>query len=44
MLNDVLGAILSILGAVAAVFLAPLAFMIIFSLVSGFNERMSEGE
>ena len=44
MLNDVLGAILSIVGAVAAVFLAPLAFMLIFSLLSGFNERPSQGE
>lgn len=44
MLNDVLGAILSIVGAVAVVLLAPLAFMIIFSLLSGFNERASEGE
>ena len=43
-MNDALGAILSVVGAVAAVFLAPLAFMIIFSLVSGFSERASEGE
>lgn len=44
MLNDMLGAILSIVGAVAVVLLAPLAFVIIFSLVSGFTERASEGE
>ena len=44
MLNDLLGAILSIVGAVVVVFLAPLAFMFIFSLLSGFNERTSEGE
>ena len=44
MLNDILRAILSIVGAVAIVFLVPLAFMLIFSVVSGFNERMSEGE
>lgn len=44
MLNDALGAILSILGAVAVVFLAPLAFMILFSLVSGFTDRVSESE
>ena len=42
MLNDILRAILSIVGAVAIVFLVPLVFMLIFGIVSGFNERMSE--
>ena len=44
MLQDVLQAILSLAGAVAVVFLAPLAFMLIFSIVSGFNERTHEGK
>lgn len=44
MLNDILRAILSIVGAVAIVFLAPLFFMLVFSIVSGFNERVSEGK
>ena len=44
MLNDILRAILSIVGAVAIVFVAPLIFMLIFSIVSGFNERASEGK
>jgi hypothetical protein len=43
-MNEALGTILSIVGTVAVVILAPLAFMLIFSLVSGFNERMSENE
>ncbi len=44
MLNDILRAILSIVGAVAIVFLAPLVFMLIFGIVSGFNERMSDSK
>ena len=43
-MNEALGTILSIVGTVAVIFIAPLAFMLIFSLVSGFNERMSENE
>jgi hypothetical protein len=43
-MNEALGTILSIVATVAIVFVAPLAFMLIFSLVSGFNERMSEHE
>jgi hypothetical protein len=43
-MNEALGTILSIVGTVAVVIIAPLAFMLIFSLVSGFNERMSENE
>jgi hypothetical protein len=43
-MNEALGTILSIVGTLAVVILAPLAFMLIFSLVSGFTERMSENE
>ena len=41
---DILWALLSIVGAVAIVFVAPLFFIWIFSLVSGFSERVSEGK
>ena len=41
---DILWALLSIAGAVAIVFVAPLIFMWIFSLVSGFSERAPEGK
>lgn len=43
-MNEALGTILSLVGTVAIVFLAPLAFMLIISLVSGFSERASENE
>jgi uncharacterized membrane protein YqhA len=41
-MEEVLWTILSIVGTVAIIFIAPLVFMYIFGLVSGFNERMSE--
>lgn len=41
---DALWTILSIVGTLAIVFVAPLIFMYIFGLVSGFNERMSGPE
>jgi uncharacterized membrane protein YqhA len=41
---DALWTLLSIVGTVAIIFVAPLIFMYIFGLVSGFNEHMSERE
>jgi uncharacterized membrane protein YqhA len=41
---DALWTILSIVGTVAIIIVAPLIFMYIFGLVSGFNERTSEHE
>jgi uncharacterized membrane protein YqhA len=39
---DAVWALLSIVGTLAIIFIAPLAFMLVFGLVAGFNERMSE--
>ena len=44
LLIDALKAVGLIIGALAAVLIAPLIFMVVFSLVSGFNEGQPNDE
>lgn len=44
LLIDALKAVGLIVGTLAAIFVAPLIFMIVFSLVSGFNESVPGDE
>lgn len=43
-LFDALRAVGLILAAVIAVFVTPLIFMLVFSLVSGFDDRLPHGD